>query len=51
MAFDNELLLLNKNPKETISINRYKHSIGVMKKALEYAEIYNIHYSITRVKH
>lgn len=49
MAFDRELLMVNKKLKSTVSPQRYQHSIRVMKKALEYAKIYNIDNSVVKI--
>lgn len=49
MNFNKELLKLNQRLKLTISKERYQHSIRVMKKALEYASIYNIDESIVKI--
>lgn len=40
MTYDKELLILTKYLKRTLSPKRYQHSLMVMRKAVEYAQIY-----------
>lgn len=42
MNYNKQLLQINQRLKKTLSKERYQHSIRVMKKAIEYAKIYDI---------